>query len=157
MRANSYQSTGCYYTFSNIRYAQPPIGQLRFAAPVPPEHNGRPQFNNGSEARVCPGLNPCWEIVQGAFIGANLTAQPFDFNATVAQVYGTNCTTAVPTQDTTTSEDCLFLDVMVPDAIFAKRTSRWDQGAPVLVWIYGGAFTGGMLEVALRIDTLATI
>lgn len=39
----------------------------------------------------------------------------------------------------TQSEDCLFLDVTVPKAIFDGQ-SRGSAvgGAPVLVWIYGG-------------------
>ncbi len=155
--ANSYQSTGNYYNFSNIRYAQPPIGQLRFAKPVPPEQDGPPQVNNGSEGRICPGVIPCWETVQDAFVEANLTAQPFNFSAALAQEYGSNCTTTVPPRDTATSEDCLFPDVMVPGAIFDNRTYIRSQGLPVLVWIYGGAYTYGMLEAAASIDIMAVV
>lgn len=58
------------------------------------------------------------------------------------------------------SEDCLFLDVIVPEKIFnitkTNGTSGYHEiqcepgqpckvpsGAPVLVWIYGGGYTGG--------------
>ena len=58
------------------------------------------------------------------------------------------------------SEDCLFLDVIVPEKVFnitkANDTSGYHEvqcesgqpckvpsGAPVLVWIYGGGYTGG--------------
>lgn len=67
---------------------------------------------------------PCWENVQGAFVGANLTAQPFDFNTTVAQMYDINCIKAVSTQDNMISENCLFLDTMISDTVFAKRTFK---------------------------------
>lgn len=33
------------------------------------------------------------------------------------------------------NEDCLFLDVMVPEAIF--ENAGQGPGSPVLVWIYG--------------------
>ena len=48
-------------------------------------------------------------------------------------------------QDPRTSEDCLFLDVIVPQNIFHKTTKETNarKGAPVLVWIYGGGYTAG--------------
>lgn len=43
--------------------------------------------------------------------------------------------------DPRTTEDCLFLDVVVPQAIFDQAGSG--EGAPVMVWIYGGGYTAG--------------
>ena len=40
-----------------------------------------------------------------------------------------------------TSEDCLFLDVVVPQKIFENKDEACN--APVLVWIYGGGYTAG--------------
>jgi carboxylesterase type B len=40
------------------------------------------------------------------------------------------------------SEDCLFLDVFVPEKIYDRANSS-GYGAPVLVWIYGGGYTLG--------------
>lgn len=37
------------------------------------------------------------------------------------------------------SEDCLYLDVKVPRAVFDNNR----RNLPVLVWIHGGGFTGG--------------
>lgn len=52
-----------------------------------------------------------------------------------------------PSHDASQSEDCLLLDVMVPTTIFDKAVKDEpcddDPGAPVLVWIDGGGFTGG--------------
>lgn len=52
-----------------------------------------------------------------------------------------------PIHDPSQSEDCLFLDVMVPNTIFDKFSDiePCDEvpGAPVLVWIDGGGYTGG--------------
>ena len=46
-----------------------------------------------------------------------------------------------PPLDPRTTEDCLFLDVVVPQNIFDNRGNG--DGAPVLVWIYGGGYTAG--------------
>jgi carboxylesterase type B len=40
------------------------------------------------------------------------------------------------------SEDCLLLDVMVPQAVFNMDVTP-KKGVPVLVWIHGGGFTSG--------------
>lgn len=40
--------------------------------------------------------------------------------------------------DPRTSEDCLFLDVLLPKRIWETRQR---SRAPVLVWIHGGGFT----------------
>lgn len=55
-------------------------------------------------------------------------------NATAAAVPSTNGS-STPPRDPSQNEDCLFLDVMVPQGIFEKAGQGY--GAPVLVWIYG--------------------
>jgi carboxylesterase type B len=56
--------------------------------------------------------------------------------------------------DPRTTEDCLFLDVVVPQKIFDHAKQHTDHGkrksfvpkhklAPVLVWIYGGGYVEG--------------
>jgi carboxylesterase type B len=52
-----------------------------------------------------------------------------------------NWSTPLPPQDPRTSEDCLFLDVFVPEDIL--NSTGQGRGAPVLVWIYGGGYTAG--------------
>lgn len=45
------------------------------------------------------------------------------------------------------SEDCLFLDVFVPEKIFhSAHRHRSGGGAPVLVWIFGGGYAFGSKE-----------
>lgn len=54
---------------------------------------------------------------------------------------GANASSPVPPRDPRESEDCLFLDVFVPEDVFSKKNESC--GAAVLVWIYGGGYTGG--------------
>jgi carboxylesterase type B len=52
-----------------------------------------------------------------------------------------------PEPDPRATEDCLFLDVVVPEKIFDRAQNKTSVPksslAPVLVWIYGGAYIGG--------------
>lgn len=176
------QSTAGFYNFSNIRYGQAPVGELRFAEPLAPTGRNT-TVNNGSVGRICPQASPKWELIAATFDVEYLTGQKF--NATLAAADVAAQSGAVPKQDPRTTEDCLFLDVVVPQKIFAKAnatstaqsgsvsqiadgqvqastgkvsqiadgqiqastgsssSSANNTGAPVLVWIYGGGYTGG--------------
>ncbi|KAE9331666.1 hypothetical protein PF008_g15311 [Phytophthora fragariae] len=79
-----------YYKYQNIRFAEWPTGDLRFAAPEWPDVET--ETNTGSLA--------------DADVGCKI------------------------------SEDCMYLDVWAP----ANAAGR---NLPVLVWTYGGGFTGG--------------
>jgi hypothetical protein len=46
-----------YFNFSNIRYAQPPIGHLRFDGPVAPTVRNS-TVNDGQQEVICPQANP---------------------------------------------------------------------------------------------------
>ena len=48
--------------------------------------------------------------------------------------YGSNCVTG---SGTSGDEDCLFLNILVPDELDR------DEPIPVLIWIHGGAFNSG--------------
>jgi hypothetical protein len=48
--ADTRQDTGNFYNFSNIRYAAPPVGNLRFAPPQAPTQN-RSSVNKGQTSR----------------------------------------------------------------------------------------------------------
>ncbi|RAH68789.1 alpha/beta-hydrolase [Aspergillus aculeatinus CBS 121060] len=126
-QAISYEERVGLYNFSNIRYAAAPVGDLRFRAPAPPMVN-RSTAQQGSEARICPQALPSWMPQSGS-------------NA-ISYVTNGSVTSMGPVlMDPRASEDCLFLDVVVPKKIF--ETSGKKKGAPVLVWIYGGGYTGG--------------
>lgn len=63
-----------------------------------------------------------------------------NFNASVINTGNSSEPPSLPPQDPRTTEDCLFLDVVVPREVFKQRRRA---KAPVLVWIHGGGYTGG--------------
>ena len=71
-RASSYNHTGQFYNFSNIRYAAPPVGNLRFSAPQPPKKN-RAHVQTGAGERICPQALPNWENVVPKLVVKNKT------------------------------------------------------------------------------------
>lgn len=79
-----------------------------------------------------------------AFDTAYLTGQPFEPPGSAAGSSNAS-TNSLPPQDPRTTEDCLFLDVLVPDTNFKKasRAVTNSSGVPVLVWIYGGGYVSG--------------
>lgn len=119
--------------FSNIRYAAPPVGELRFAAPQPPAVN-RSAVQTNNPDRICPQANPAWELIAEQFLPEYFTGKTV-FNSSSFSTGG-SATTTIPVQDPRTNEDCLFLDVVVPQSIF--ESAGKGKGAPVMVWIYGG-------------------
>ncbi|KAL5121158.1 hypothetical protein ACEQ8H_001010 [Pleosporales sp. CAS-2024a] len=137
-RAASFNTTGNFYNFSNIRYAAPPIGNLRFAPPQAPAES-RSAVNNGSTYRICPQASPGWNSVASAFLTSVALGQPF--NITGYTPPGANASSQLPPGPASQSEDCLFLDVFTPKSVLDKAGKGF--GAPVLVWIYGGGYTNG--------------
>lgn len=47
-----------YYNFSNIRFGNPPVGNLRFTAPTLPTTIDR-DLNLGQHGAICPQASPC--------------------------------------------------------------------------------------------------
>jgi carboxylesterase type B len=87
--------------------------------------------------RICPQANAAWLQIAEVFL------QGGDINR-AARAIASNKT--LPPVDPRTTEDCLFLDVMVPQKIYDTTCNNGTNGrggAPVLVWIYGGGFTSG--------------
>jgi carboxylesterase type B len=117
------QQSGQYYNFSNVRYGAPPVGKLRFSAPTTPALNGVKPLNDGSRAVTCFQTIPAWTVYSADWI-ANGTAA---FN--ISAGYQMPQLAATPPPDPTASEDCLFLDVMVPQAVF--EAAGQGKGAPV--------------------------
>lgn len=91
--------------------------------------------------RICPQASPAWGQLSTQFLLSSLLG----ISSNDTSVYtppGANSSSQVPRPGPLESEDCLFLDVFVPEQILARANSS-DCGAPVLVWIYGGGYTGG--------------
>jgi Carboxylesterase family len=73
--------TGQTYNFSNIRFAQPLVGKLRFKAPVPP--TGRdPSVQSGTQGRVCPQASPAWIEIGTEPPTASIDGNATAFNST---------------------------------------------------------------------------
>lgn len=104
------------YTFKNIRFAAPPTGKLRFAAPAPPLPVHTVQ--NGSYGFSC--ISSLSSRLGG--LGGSEMA------GVMAALFG-----GAPQ-----GEDCLFLDVYAP----ARALNSTEQ-LPVVFWIYGGAYILG--------------
>ncbi|OQV05710.1 hypothetical protein CLAIMM_10397 [Cladophialophora immunda] len=141
-QASSFNATGQVYNFSNIRYAQPPLGKLRFAAPVPPTGRNT-TVQDGSVGAICPQANPDWIAIGEAYTAAFAAGKPFNYSAVATQLQANPPKPSPP--DPRIKEDCLFLDVFVPKSVFDRAQNKTSgyKGAPVLVWIYGGGYTAG--------------
>ncbi|KAK6580334.1 hypothetical protein PZA11_007356 [Diplocarpon coronariae] len=136
----TFNDTGRYYNFSNIRYGDAPVRNLRFGAPVAPTSLRR-KVNKGQKGAVCPQATPYWPAIAGQFLaGAN--SSMLEAANSLLQLGKDSLTiesmghSSPP--DPRQSEDCLFLDVVVPQEIFDQKRS-----APVLVWVHGGGFVNG--------------
>lgn len=135
------QESNQVYNFSNIRYAAPPIGDLRFRIPEPPAVN-RTHIQRGEEGRICPQATTLWATdIAPAFLLHYFYGQQYNGSSNVS---------SLPYKpaplDPRTTEDCLFLDVVVPEKVFSRAQSSSASKkdlAPVLVWIYGGGYVSG--------------
>ncbi|KAK3291537.1 Alpha/Beta hydrolase protein [Chaetomium fimeti] len=140
-QALKHNETTDVYKFSNIRYAQAPVGDLRWRSPKAPKTD-RSAPKNGDGVRTCPQGVPDWQsrafIPTGRYTGGvpwNLTtwveaidaSTPFD-----QAIFNGNVT-----------EDCLFLDLHVPGKVLSKaiKNKKGSRDVPVLVFIHGAGYT----------------
>ncbi|KAK4612174.1 Carboxylesterase patB [Fulvia fulva] len=141
-RATTFNDTGNCYNFLNIRYAQAPTGQLRFREPAYPKLD-RVRVKTGDVERICPQARTVWSATSLQFVQQYLQGKT-QFLPTDFPVNGSAVLDAfVQSQDPRESEDCLFLNIMVPKQIFDNRKNRKTKKAAALVWIHGGGYTAG--------------
>lgn len=114
-----------YQVYKGIPYAKPPVGDLRFHAPVEPE-----PWEGVKEAKTFPNMCPQRGHEPGEMYTIEFYENP-DF---------------MPGQ----SEDCLYLNVWTPDPsaspsvpVASPPYPVAPPPYPVAVWIHGGAFMGG--------------
>ncbi|KUJ06338.1 alpha/beta-hydrolase [Mollisia scopiformis] len=128
-------TTGNFYNFSNIPYANPPVGNLRFSPPTVPNVPAKPPVDDGSRFALCPQGIPLWTPIVTDWLTNGIGVINQSAGYTIPYV------TTLPTPLPGTSEDCLLLDILVPKTIFDNRGTG--SGAPVLLWIHGGGYTLG--------------
>lgn len=115
------------YIFKNIRFAQPPVGPLRWAKPEPPAPN-----NTVFTGEYGPG---CVASVPGGLLGGGLLSEALDASGSIIDIG------AIAGGVSEVSEDCLFLDVYVP-----AKALEGQVKLPIVNWIYGGAYLLGSKE-----------
>ena len=99
--------------FYGIPFAQPPVGELRFKRPVPIRG---------------------WDGV------LNATQMPNTCSQVASKLFGNFDGEEMWNPNTLVSEDCLYLNIWVPEHLINDSGRRT---AKVLFWIYGGGFFSG--------------
>ena len=114
----SYDPASGYDTFFGMRFAAPPVGDLRFRAPQPPPPTPQPALvdasNNSHPGTMCP---------QGLIRGRS---SPIDVQL------------AIPI-----NEDCLTLTVYAPSPHTGPTVQAHNRSFPVVVYFPSGAYVEG--------------
>ncbi|XXG95426.1 hypothetical protein Hte_001688 [Hypoxylon texense] len=128
-RAASYNSANDVYTFKNIRYAAPPVGDLRWAKPAPPLNESG--IRDGSVGHAC---------MQAAPNGLNLlgTGNQFPIGGAVNQLCVRPSCRKLHNLGVL-SDNIADLTCNVP----GKALKNPSQKLPVVVFVYGGAYVFG--------------
>ncbi|KAL7621929.1 hypothetical protein AAE478_007429 [Parahypoxylon ruwenzoriense] len=129
-RASKYDSDNDIYIFKNIRFAAPPVGDLRWAKPAPPLNESGIQ--NGSVGHEC---------VQAAPNGLNLLGpgNQSPIGGAINQFLGG---IPIPIFEGG-SEDFLSTDAVRKDVPGKALKNPSSQKLPVLTYVYGGAYVFG--------------
>lgn len=149
-QALSSNDTGGYYNFSNIQFGTPPTEQDRFRAVKLPTGSNSTVTNGGAENIVCPQSAPSWnahaELQLVLFEEAVASKNETFYNDVLSGVIvNTTKPKSSGSGGTTpgTTEDCLFLDLMLPHSAWEARRNNTAKKAPVIIWLYGGGYTSG--------------
>ncbi|KAF7956493.1 hypothetical protein EAE96_003831 [Botrytis aclada] len=133
-----FNSTGHYNNFSNIPYAIPPLEDLRFSKPLSINSTSS-HINDGSIGHICPQAFPDWTEDAGLLVALYTLGLINNIDPSNLK--------PDPIQDVPQgweSEDCLLLDVVVPEGV-SEAAEEDEDFVPlsVMVWIHGGGFTFG--------------
>ncbi|KAH8812927.1 Alpha/Beta hydrolase protein [Xylogone sp. PMI_703] len=132
-KVNESLGTTSYYS---MHFAAPPIGNLRWRAPVPIEksrmYSGNPLLNATTSGSACVQTTPQWAVDLLAKVADGQLGSPLLQTLLTAGDVGQ-----------TQSEDCLRLDIVVPNS---PKSSK----LPVVVMIHGGE--GYVEGSALSVD-----
>jgi carboxylesterase type B len=122
--------------FLGIPFAQPPTGQLRFAAPQPlPASASKKVIQNTQLPPSC--MQYLNTVTPGVYV-----SQILEFG-----LQGKNGTGDI-------SEDCLTLSVWAPSSNSGNnQTCKSTELLPVIIWIYGGGFSTGGQDVPYQIPS----
>ncbi|XP_018898239.2 acetylcholinesterase [Bemisia tabaci] len=110
------------HVFTGIPFAKPPVGMLRFRKPVEID-----PWRGVLNATSLP--NSCYQERLEYFPG---------FQG--EEMWNPN---------TNISEDCLYLNLWVPQKMRLRHRRHIHQKAPVLIWIYGGGYMTGTSTLEL--------
>lgn len=115
---------------------------MRWAPPAPPLVN-RTVVNDGQTGVICLQGKPLWNGERTLFTDAYLKGENLSAFINTPPP-GLNASSFSFHKDPRATEDCLFLDVIVPTRVFDNFSAS--HGAPVMVWIFGGGFYAGSAE-----------
>ncbi len=119
--------------FRSIPYAEPPVGKLRWMPPVP----ATPSLRRSHANRFPP---PCPQ-----YLSKNLTTWNSNITDFSIRLQGQNRLAGAMAQ--TSSEDCLYL------AIWTPLNATRDSNLPVALFLPGGSFVGGGVDVPYQQPT----
>ncbi|SCN71899.1 related to carboxylesterase type B [Fusarium fujikuroi] len=132
------EGSSVLYNFSNIRFGEPPIGDLRFAKPVAPKGRNV-TVDKGEVGRICPQAMAACEVYT-SFTGPDfLSGKVSTLTEKQKHALKEPSDLKIPI-DPRETEDCLFLDVITPFETFENSAKRL---APVIFWLSGGGYTTG--------------
>ncbi|KAK0708045.1 Alpha/Beta hydrolase protein [Lasiosphaeris hirsuta] len=125
--------------FRSIPYAQPPLGKRRWLPPVAVTPSARRSF-----AYRFPPSCPQYQ-------SKNLTVWTTNITDFAIRLYGQSFTAGAMAQ--ASSEDCLYLAIWTPVLDNATDSGADDRKLPVALFLPGGDFVGGGVDVPYQQPT----